>query len=757
MTCKMRNFVFQLKFQICLTAIILTLSNNISSGQATPPQKLPDTGQIANYTAIFGEDSDYLINAPSFTDNGNGTVTDNITGLMWQKVDGGEMTVESAAVYCENLVFGGYSDWRLPTCHELFSILNHGKTNPALDTAYFTKTTAEYWWSADKQIDNATKIWVTNAGGGIGAHPKTETISAGGTKRFHVRAVRTVSTNPSVSTRFLNNNDGTVLDRSTGLVWQSNPGTNTLTWDDALNYSENLSLGGKSDWRLPNIKELQSLNSEILKNPSIDTSFFGNISPANYWSSTTLNGTTTKAWYLNFSYGLTSYETKTVAQRVICVRGESALSGSLPEVVLIAGGNFVMGDHHGYVDPQHPSDELPLHQVHLDSFYIGKYELTNQQFCDFLNSAKSQGLIEVRNNIVYATGDTNIYCYTSLYASYSSIAWNGTVFSVADFRAKHPVVGIMWFGAAAYCNWLSQQAGLVPCYNLSTWSCDFTKPGYRLPTEAEWEYAGRGAQYNPYYVFPWGNDSTNVSLANWPNSGDPYETGNYPWTTPVGFYNGELKLKSEYNWPGSQTSYQTSNGSNAYGLFDMAGNVWEFVNDWYGQNYYSISPVDNPKGPATGFIMPDGKPYRGMRGGNWYNGQWGHSRVANRNPSYYRGPQDPNHPWYHIGFRVVRYFVSSPTDIGDEGARPGEYRLYPNFPNPFNPSTTIRYSIPVARTVRLEIYDNIGNLVSTPVNDYKQAGSYEARFDASGLSSGVYFYRISSGNFTEVKKMILLK
>jgi formylglycine-generating enzyme required for sulfatase activity len=92
----------------------------------------------------------------------------------------------------------------------------------------------------------------------------------------------------------------------------------------------------------------------------------------------------------------------------------------------------------------------------------------------------------------------------------------------------------------------------------------------------------------------------------------------------------------------------------------MAGNVWEFVNDWYGQNYYSLGNYDNPKGPTSGFIMPDGKAYRGMRGGNWYNGYKttsvndGHSRVSNRNPSYYRGPQDPNHPYYHVGFRTAR-------------------------------------------------------------------------------------------------------
>jgi hypothetical protein len=285
--------------------------------------KLPDTGQTGDFTTTFGEDADYTINAPSYTNNGNGTITDNVTGLMWQQTDGGEMTVESAATYVTALRLGGYANWRLPTAHEGFSILNHQNNNPAVNTTYFSITTAEYWWSSDKQVGDATKIWCTNAGGGVGNHPKSETVSAGGVKRFHVRAVRNITASTTVANPFTDNADGTIKDNLTGLTWQKVPNTATLTWEQALVYAEGLTLGAASDWRLPNIKELESINDERIVTPSVSTTYFPAIGVKNYWSSTSLPNQTTRAWYLSTQFGITTYELKTVPLYVIAVRGAS--------------------------------------------------------------------------------------------------------------------------------------------------------------------------------------------------------------------------------------------------------------------------------------------------------------------------------------------------------------------------------------------------------------------------------------------------
>lgn len=352
---------------------------------------------------------------------------------------------------------------------------------------------------------------------------------------------------------------------------------------------------------------------------------------------------------------------------------------TLPGYALIPAGTFEMGDHHGFVDPKHGGDEAPIHPVRLDAFYMGTHAVTTREYCEFLNSTLAQQQIEVRKDGVYLVGGNELFCETREATSSSRIGWDGKRFSVLDKRENHPIVCIRWHGAVVYCNWLGAQKRLPLCYDTRTWDCDFNKSGFRLPTEAEWEYAGRGGLHDPYRNFPWG-DEPDCAKANWPESKNPFRAGPQPWTTPVGFFNGTLHRKVDFGWPGREDTFQTSDGVNGYGLYDMAGNVWEFVNDWYERNYYAYSPTNNPAGPDRGSIMPDGKSYRGMRGGNWYNGQHGHSRVSNRNPSYYRGPQDPDHPYYHLGFRVVlpvnaeSRSVINPTpaqDIRGQGNPPG--------------------------------------------------------------------------------------
>jgi hypothetical protein len=291
-------------------------------------QLLPDTGQTSSYTTTFGEDHDYSINTPSFTNNGNGTITDNVTGLMWQQVDGGEMTFENAITYCNTLTLGGLSGWRLPTPIEAYSILNHQNSNPAINTNFFTLTTAEYWWTSAYENNSTAKVWCTNSGGGIGNHPKIETVSAGGTKKFHARAVRNITSPTTIANHFTDNGDGTITDNLTQLIWQKIPNANLFTWEQAISYAEGLTIGTNSDWRLPNIKELQSINNELTTNPSVFAPYFSSVGVHNYWSSTSLPNQTTKAWYWNTQFGITTYDLKTNTNYVICVRGNPSLSST---------------------------------------------------------------------------------------------------------------------------------------------------------------------------------------------------------------------------------------------------------------------------------------------------------------------------------------------------------------------------------------------------------------------------------------------
>ncbi|MEO2092539.1 MAG: SUMF1/EgtB/PvdO family nonheme iron enzyme, partial [bacterium] len=225
---------------------------------------------------------------------------------------------------------------------------------------------------------------------------------------------------------------------------------------------------------------------------------------------------------------------------------------------------------------------------------------------------------------VQVGGAGQAICDTTGSIAASGIEWSGTAFSARAGREDHPVVRVSWFGSCLYANDRSRQAGLPVCYDETSFACDFTALGMRLPTEAEWEYAARGGEHAPYLRYPWGN-TVDGSKANYLYSGDPFNT--FPQTTPVGYYNGG----------------QTPAGvdmANGYGLYDMSGNVWEWCNDWYDGFYYSTSPPSNPTGPATGSN-------RVVRGGSWGSTPLMKLRSAGRFGN------DPTLRFAHIGLRVL--------------------------------------------------------------------------------------------------------
>jgi formylglycine-generating enzyme required for sulfatase activity len=249
-------------------------------------------------------------------------------------------------------------------------------------------------------------------------------------------------------------------------------------------------------------------------------------------------------------------------------------AGALPTVttstgidmLLIPGGTFMMGSDHG------GPDESPRHEVSVWPFAMDKYELTQDVYAKFEMPNPSQ------------------------------------------FKGpRRPVEQVRWSDAALFCNERSRREGLQPCYDETTFACNFDATGYRLPTEAEWEYAARAGDTGDY-----GAAGSPRKLA----SHACYAANSLKKTDPVG-----------------------RKKPNAWGLCDMLGNVAEWCNDRYGPAYYAESPKQDPRGPAEGNKCV-------MRGGAWNSDEEG-CRVSTRYAEI-PGTTDACFARNSFGFRCVR-------------------------------------------------------------------------------------------------------
>ena len=250
---------------------------------------LPTTGQTKTFDAFgktisglkpndpyYGQDGNYQSGQKmSYTDNGDGTVTDNVTGLMWAQ----DQSIESKAWvdgedYCESLTLGGFTDWRMPSIKELWSIRDQSIGWPYLDTTFFhlvSKDGAEqreqHTWSSNYYMVNTPESKKRLA---FIVNDWTGHIKALDGQRY-VRAVRggLYGVND-----FVDNGDMTITDKATGLMWSKDDSKQGMNWEAALAYAENSEYAIYSDWRLPNVKELQSIVDYSGVFPAIDSSIF---------------------------------------------------------------------------------------------------------------------------------------------------------------------------------------------------------------------------------------------------------------------------------------------------------------------------------------------------------------------------------------------------------------------------------------------------------------------------------------------------
>lgn len=303
--------------------------------------------------------------------------------------------------------------------------------------------------------------------------------------------------------------------------------------------------------------------------------------------------------------------------RLLLIFGFLATSAA-SEMIEIPAGEFTQGlnsdaEKRAFNRPNYEefkADRLPIRSVTISGFEIGKFEITNEEFVRVLNQALEKEWIVVTDELV-SNRVGKSQPLLDLGNDFCEIVFRDGHFRINESRERHPVVAVTWFGAQFHAWALNKIEGREQTIDLETWSVDFSKSGYRLPTEAEWEFAARGGAEANW--FPWG-DSIAHDQANFFQSSDefddPFGLTASKGTTPVGYF---------------------EKSANGYGLHDVSGNVLEWCSDWYAIDAYggdapkpidfkayyrqvakmeSGEPATDPAGPKTGEA-------RVLRGGSW--------------------------------------------------------------------------------------------------------------------------------------------
>ena len=284
-----------------------------------------------------------------------------------------------------------------------------------------------------------------------------------------------------------------------------------------------------------------------------------------------------------------------------------------PPMVLVPRGTFIMGD--GEVDCGEDERQVTLTR----DFWIGQCEVTNQEYLEMVRWAYDRAYVTATPSSVRDNLDSSNAQLVDL-DRHCEIAFLDGVFSLRDaghgINPNHPMKEVTWHGAAAYCDWLSLLDGLPRAYDHSTWDCGSGDPysaeGYRLPTDAEWEYA---AQWSDERLYPWGDDIPQACVQ-----------ANFNicvgWTTAVGSF--PTGVQPNLSEP----------------IYDLSGNAYEWVNDWFVCNLGTVPEID-PPGPESGTA-------RVGRGGAWFPGEVLLLRASDRKV------YNPFGSSSQFGFRLAR-------------------------------------------------------------------------------------------------------